>query len=96
VDTDGDGIPDTWVMVGTRPAPTEAPGVAASSVTTKEGKININTATQTQLESLPGIGPKRAEAIIANRPYSSIEEITKAQGIGPKTYEGLKDLITVK
>ncbi len=59
-------------------------------------KININTASQSQLESLPGIGPKRAEAIIAARPYSRIEEITRATGIGPKIYEGLKDLITVK
>ncbi|MCK4648905.1 helix-hairpin-helix domain-containing protein [bacterium] len=58
------------------------------------GKININTASPAQLESLPGIGPKRAEAIIANRPYSSPEEITKVHGIGPKTYQSLKDMIT--
>jgi len=58
------------------------------------GKININTASQAQLETLPGIGPKRAESIIANRPYSSPEEITKVHGIGPKTYQTLKDKIT--
>ena len=60
------------------------------------GKININTATQAQLATLPGIGPKRAEAIIANRPYSSPEEITKVHGIGPKIYEALKDKITAE
>ncbi len=60
------------------------------------GKININTATQAQLESLPGIGPATAKAIIANRPYSSIEDITQATRFGPKTktYENLKNLIT--
>ncbi len=59
------------------------------------GKININTATPAQLEILPAIGPKRAQAIIANRPYSSIEEITRVHGIGPKIYASLKDRITV-
>ncbi|MCK4649113.1 helix-hairpin-helix domain-containing protein, partial [bacterium] len=58
------------------------------------GKININTASQAQLEDLPGIGPKRAESIIANRPYSSSEEITKIHGFGPKLYGAIKDKIT--
>ncbi len=67
--------------------------VAPAAVT---GKININTASQAQIESLPGIGPVKAQAIIAGRPYASIEELTKAKGIGPKTYENLKGSITVK
>ncbi len=71
-----------------------APSPAASAAAT--GKININTATQAQLETLPRIGPKTAQAIIATRPFSSIEDITRTPRIGPKTYEGLKDLITVK
>ncbi len=58
------------------------------------GKININTASQAQLESLPGIGPKRAASIIANRPFASIEEITKIHGFGPKIYGALRDKIT--
>jgi len=58
------------------------------------GKININTASQAQLESLPGIGPKKAQAIIANRLYSSPEEIIKVHGFGPKIYEALRDKIT--
>jgi competence protein ComEA len=62
---------------------------------TETGKINLNTATKEELQTLSGIGPKRAEAIIANRPYSSPEEITKIHGIGPKIYEVLKDKITV-
>lgn len=58
------------------------------------GKININTASQAQLESLPGIGPKRAQSIIANRPFASIEEITKIHGFGSKIYGALKDKVT--
>lgn len=74
-------------------APPAVAPIAPAAVT---GKININTATQAQIESLPGIGPVKAQAIIAGRPYASIEELTKAKGIGPKTYENLKSLITVK
>jgi competence protein ComEA len=59
------------------------------------GKININTASQSELETLPGIGPSRAQEIIENRPYSSIEEIKKVPGIGEATFQKIKDLITV-
>ena len=61
--------------------------------------ININTASSFELESLPGIGPKTAEKIIdyrnQNGPFLSIESIINVSGIGPGTYERIKDLITV-
>jgi len=61
--------------------------------------ININTASQFQLESLPGIGPTTAQKIIdyreENGPFSTIEEIMDVSGIGPGTFERIKDLITV-
>ena len=57
--------------------------------------ININTATQGELEMLPRIGPVIAEKIIAGRPYTSIIEIQRVSGIGVKTYERIKDQITV-
>ena len=72
----------------------ERKAVEKKKVKAEAGKININTASQAQLESLPGIGPKRAQSIVANRPYSSPEEITKVHGIGPKIYGALKDKIT--
>ncbi|HEA46954.1 MAG TPA: ComEA family DNA-binding protein [bacterium] len=79
------------------PVIAEAPlAVAPIAPAAATGKININTATQAQLETLPRIGPKTAQGIIATRPFSSIEDITRTPRIGPKTYEGLKDLITVK
>ena len=68
-------------------------GSVAGEVT---GKININTASSSQLETLPGVGPVRAKQIIEGRPYRSIEEIQKVSGIGQKTFEKLKDKIRVK
>jgi len=63
------------------------------------GKVNINTATLSDLESLPRIGPKVAQRIIdfrtKNGSFKRIEEIMKVQGIGEKVFEGLKDRITV-
>lgn len=67
-------------------------------VTTTE-LININTASQAELESLPGIGPTTAQKIIeyrdANGPFLNTEDIINVSGIGPGTYERIKDLITV-
>jgi len=61
--------------------------------------VNINTATQEDFEILPGIGPVTAGKIIdyrlANEGFTSIEEIQKVSGIGPATFENIKDLITV-
>lgn len=61
--------------------------------------ININTASQHDLESLSGIGPATALKIITfreeNGPFASIEEIQKVSGIGPVTFENIKTFITV-
>ncbi|MCS7069799.1 MAG: helix-hairpin-helix domain-containing protein [Meiothermus sp.] len=53
--------------------------------------INVNTATQAELEALPGIGPKIAREIIRNRPYRDAKELqARVKGIGPKTWEEIK------
>jgi len=61
--------------------------------------ININTAAQFELETLPGIGPTTAQKIIeyrdTNGPFLSIEDIINVPGIGTVTYDRIKDLITV-
>lgn len=61
--------------------------------------VNINTATQEELEKLPGIGPSIANNIITYRKtegsFLSIEEVQKVSGVGPAVYEDIKDLITV-
>jgi competence protein ComEA len=63
------------------------------------GPVNINTATQEQLELLPDIGPVTAGNIIAyreeNGPFEQIEDIMNVPGIGEVTFEGLRDQITV-
>lgn len=58
------------------------------------GLININTATSAELESLPGIGPSKAAAIIANRPFTSVDDLERVPGVGARTIEQLRSLVT--
>ena len=66
----------------------------------KEGKVNINKADEALLTSLPGIGPAKAQAILAYRQeigqFKKIEDLKEVSGIGEKTFEQLKDLVSVK
>jgi len=60
--------------------------------------ININTASVEELDSLPGIGPTIAQRIIdyrdENGPFQTIEDILNVSGVGPSTFDQIKDLIT--
>ncbi|SEA32215.1 competence protein ComEA [Oribacterium sp. KHPX15] len=62
-------------------------------------RINLNSATQKELESLPGVGPATAKNIIDYREkyggFADVEEIKNVKRIGDKTYEKLKEYITV-
>ncbi len=63
----------------------------------KNEPINLNTATQAELERLPGIGPTLAANIIAARqdqPFNSLEELDRVPGLGPKRLQALRDQIT--
>ncbi|WP_235783848.1 helix-hairpin-helix domain-containing protein [Planococcus glaciei] len=78
--------------------PTAQPGAAAAGGA-KEALVNLNTAADVELMTLPGIGPSKAEAIIAYRTdsgsFQKIEDLKNVTGIGDKTFEKLKDSITV-
>ena len=63
------------------------------------GAVNINTATKEQLDSLKGIGPTKAQAIIDYRtkhgPFKSVDDLEKVPGIGPATMKEIRKDITV-
>lgn len=60
------------------------------------GKININSASASELDTLPGIGEKTAAKIIAARPYKSIDELLSKKIIGSSTFNKLKDLVSAQ
>lgn len=72
--------------------------VSASS-TQGNSLVNLNTATDTELQSLPGVGPSKAKSIIEYREknggFKSIDEIKNIKGIGESSFEKLKDKITI-
>jgi competence protein ComEA len=60
-----------------------------------QGLIDLNTATQKELESITGIGPVTAKRIIEGRPYSSVDDLSRLKGISPKKLEGFRSFVTV-
>ncbi len=87
----GDG---QQVVIGTRTDPAgevrDQPGSGRGSGAAATGGLDLNHASQPQLEELPGVGPVTAQAILAWRQqhgrFSRIEELQEVDGIGPKTY----------
>ncbi len=81
------------------PEPLIRAGPEAATEAEDDGLIDINSAGAEELETLPGIGPVKAAAIIAYREayggFVSIEEITEVKGIGPATLEKIRGLIKV-
>lgn len=77
------------------------PGAAvpAQGAVTVDGAVNINRASESDLDALPGVGPSTARAIVedreANGPFSSIEDLMRVSGIGKKKFEKLKSSICV-
>ncbi len=80
-------------------ANTSSTSSSTSTGTASSSLVNINTAGLEELDTLPGVGPSTAQAIIdereANGPFTSIEDIQRVSGIGEKKFEKLKDSICV-
>ncbi len=74
------------------------PASGAGGGTAIPGKVNINTADEPTLETLPRVGPAMAARILAwraaNGRFTAVEDLMSVSGIGEKTFEGLKDLVT--
>lgn len=70
------------------------------SYPTVKGKVPLNHAPAEQLQTLPGIGPSKAKAIVTYReehgPFTAIEQLLAVKGIGEKTLAGLRDAVTLE
>lgn len=83
------------------PSPVTGPGatVPGGSTPATPAKVNINTATQVELETLPGVGEKTAEKIMRFRetqPFTQVDDLQYVQGIGEKRMEALRPHVTVE
>lgn len=78
----------------------EIPAGATSKEATKEGKVNINTATVEELKTLKGVGEKKAEAIIEyrkkNGSFKTKEDLMKVRGIGKKLFDSFQERIVTQ
>lgn len=57
--------------------------------------VNVNTATEQEIETIPKIGAARAALIIAGRPYTSVDDLLRVKGIGRKTLDDVRPYIKV-
>jgi len=81
------------------PAGSASPGASGGGSADPSGLVSLNSATQVELEALPGIGPTLAGAIIAERErrggFRSVNELRDVRGIGEKRFADLKDKVTI-
>lgn len=80
-------------------ASSSKPARASKAAAAPASPVNINTATQAQLEALPGVGPKAAQRVLdyrkQNGSFKKIEDLMNVKGFGEKTFLKLKPMITI-
>ncbi len=94
---DGDRI---WVpRLGETDAPEVVSGPSPSTDETPAGPVDVNSASLDELDSLPGVGPATAAAIVAEREriggFTAVDELIEVPGIGPAKLEQLRDLVRI-
>jgi len=84
---------------GLNPPTTAAVNIAASGASGGATVIDLNAATEQQLDTLPGVGPSTARAIVAYRvqhgPFARIEDLLNVRGIGPAKLDALRGLVRI-
>lgn len=76
--------------------PTTAPVTGPNAAQPQAGLVDINSASAQELDKLPGVGPARAQAIIANRPYRAKNELADRKIVPTNVYDGIKDKIVAR
>lgn len=92
-------VDGTQVVVSKQGSTAPAATGSTSATGGSTALINVNTASETELETLPGVGPVTAAAIIdyriQNGPFASVDDLIDVSGIGPSTLEQLRPFVTV-
>lgn len=90
-------VPDAYPLPG-QPNAT-APSTTSATTATETSLVNLNTATVVELQTLPGVGEKRAQDIVTQREtmggFKTVNDLQEVAGIGEKTYARLAPLVTV-
>ncbi len=75
------------------------PTVIGDNPTADAGPVDVNRASETELDELPGVGPSTAAAIVRfreeNGPFATVDDLEQVPGIGPAKLDALRDLVTV-
>lgn len=91
-------VPDAQALEATSQEGAQTQSGTAAAIQ-PAGKININTASEADLDTLPGVGPSTAQKIVADReangPFATCEDLKRVSGIGDKKYAALADVICV-
>ncbi len=81
--------------VPARPSPAATLAPAAAPAAAANRRLDINSASQAQLDSLPGIGPARAKAIIAGRPYTEVKDLETKSVLPAGVLSGIRDRVAL-